>query len=236
MLDARRILDDLKRQALELSRDVDLDQRLGDAKAAAQKVKTRLETDPQARTVAAGAGGLLALGLLASKGGRKLLGNVAKTGVVAGLGALAYKAWADRQGRSSSEEPAQQELKEAGFLIEVDKDPDFALALVHAMLGAAHADGELDKRERIAIDAALIRAGASEDDRRTLTGDMLEKERLALIVRGARSPNHAAELYAAAAVTAGEDGGAQSAFLTRLANALGIHADHALAIRSGIAA
>jgi uncharacterized membrane protein YebE (DUF533 family) len=64
---------------------------------------------------------------------------------------------------------------------------------------------------------------------------MPEKERLALIVKGARSPNHAAELYAAAAVTAGDDGGAQSTFLAKLANALGIHADHALAIRSKIA-
>lgn len=96
------------------------------------------------------------------------------------------------------------------------------MALVQAMLGAAYADGELDKRERIAIDAALIRAGASDEDRRTLLSDMPEKERIALIRKGARSPNHAAELYAAAAVTAG-DQDVETAFLGRLADGLRIH-------------
>ena len=235
MFDARKVLEEMKRQASDLAREVDLDARLGEARVAADKVKARLETDPKARNLAAGAGGLLLLGLIGTEGGRKLLGGVAKTGVVAGLGALAYKAWADRQGRAASDEPQAQDLKESGFLIETETDPDFAMALVQAMLGAAYADGELDKRERIAIDAALIRAGASDDDRRALMNDMPEKERIALIRKGARSPNHAAELYAAAAATTGEEG-PQSPYLARLADALGIHADHASAIRRNIAA
>jgi uncharacterized membrane protein YebE (DUF533 family) len=234
MIDARRILDDLTRQASELAKDANVQARLGDARSAADKVRERLEKDPKARTIAAGAGGLLLLGMLGSEGGRKFLGGVAKTGVVAGLGALAYKAWADRQGRGDGE-PEVKDLKESGFLIEAEKDPEFAQALVQAMLGAAYADGELDKRERIAIDAALIRAGASEDDRRALLNDRPEKERIAEIKKGARSPNHAAELYAAAAVTAG-DAAAESAFLRRLADALGLSADHAAAIRNTLAA
>lgn len=235
MIDARRILEDLARQASDLTKDPNIQARIDDAKGAAAKVRERLETDPKARTIAAGAGGLLLLGMLGSKGGRKFVGNVAKTGIVAGLGALAYKAWRDRQGRGEAGEPQARDLEETGFLIEADKDPEFAMALVQAMLGAAYADGELDKRERIAIDAALIRAGASDEDRRTLLSDIPEKERIALIRKGARSPNHAAELYAAAAVTAG-DQDVETAFLGRLADGLGIHPDHAAAIRRNAAA
>lgn len=235
MIDARRILEDLARQASDLAKDPRVEARLGDAKSAAQKVRERLETDPKARTVAAGAGGLLLLGMLGSEGGRKFLGAVAKTGVVAGLGAIAYKAWAERQGRGGAPEPAPEDLKQTGFLIEADKDQDFAMALVQAMLGAAYADGELDTRERVAIDAALIRSGAGEEDRRELLSNMPEKERIALIKKGARSPNHAAELYAAAVVTAGEQS-IETAFLGRLADALGIHPEHAAAIRRGAAA
>ncbi len=103
------------------------------------------------------------------------------------------------------------------------------------MFGAAYADGELDRQERLAIDAALIKAGASDDDRRALLERLPDSERLDHIARGARSPNHAAELYAAAAATAGDDG-AEAAFLERLADRLGIHPDHAGAIRKTIAA
>ncbi|NWG70279.1 MAG: DUF533 domain-containing protein, partial [Parvularculaceae bacterium] len=230
MIDARRILEDLARQASDLAKDPRVEARLGDAKSAAQKVRERLETDPKARTVAAGAGGLLLLGMLGSEGGRKFLGAVAKTGIAAGLGALAYKAWAERHGRAgAAAEPDADALKESGYLIDVEKDPEFASALVHAMLGAAYADGELDTRERVAIDAALIRSGASEEDRRELLSNMPEKERIALIKKGARSPNHAAELFAAAVVTAGEQS-TETAFLGRLADALGIHPEHAAAI------
>jgi uncharacterized membrane protein YebE (DUF533 family) len=234
MIDARRILDDLTRQAAELTKDANVQSRLSDAKGAAAKVRERLETDPKARTIAAGAGGLLLLGLLGSRGGRNLIGGVAKTGVVAGLGALAYKAWLDRQGGGAAG-ASDADLKETGFLIDADKDPDFAMALVQAMLGAAYADGNLDSREKISIDAALIRSGASEDDRRALMNDMPEKERLALIQKGARSPNHASEIYAAAAASAGSEG-AESAFLSRLADALGMDEAHAKSIRRALAA
>ncbi len=130
MFDARRVLDDMRRQASDLVKDFNVDEWLKNAAAAAEKVRTRIETDPNARTVAAGAGSLLLLGLLGTKGGRNLIGDVAKTGAVAALGALAYKAWRDRQGRVVGE-PAADDLKTAGFLIDADKDPEFALSLEH---------------------------------------------------------------------------------------------------------
>lgn len=229
MIDARQIFADLQKQAETIARDLNVEQGLADAKTAAGKVRERLETDPQARTVAAGAGGLLLLGLLGSKGGRNLIGGIAKTGAVAALGALAYKAWSDRQ-RGGADDVSPQEAEKAGFLIETDKDPEFALALVHAMLASAYADGSLDKRERLAVEAALIRAGATDEDRRALMNDLPETERFDAVARAARTPNHAAELFAAAVVTAGENARDHAGFFERLADRLGIHPGHAAAI------
>ncbi|MEQ8178599.1 MAG: DUF533 domain-containing protein [Amphiplicatus sp.] len=229
MIDARQIFADLQQQAETIARDLNVDQGLADARTAAGKVRERLETDPQARTVAAGAGGLLLLGLLGSRGGRNLIGGIAKTGAVAALGALAYKAWTDRQ-RGGADSASPQDAEKAGFLIEADKDPEFALAVVHAMLASAYADGALDKRERLAVEAALIRAGASDEDRRALMNDLPETERFDAIARAARTPNHAAELFAAAVVTAGENAREHAGFFERLADRLGIHPGHAAAI------
>lgn len=230
MFDARKILDELQKQAQVVARDVNLDRGVSDLKSAAGKVRTRLETDPQARTIAAGAGGLLLLGLLGSKGGRNLIGGVAQTGAVAALGALAYKAWSERGKSVATGERSPETLRQDAFLIEADKDEGFALALVHAMLAASWADGVLDKQERIAIEAALIKAGADDEDRRDLLGDIPETERFEKIARAARTPNHAAELFAAAAVAAGEPDGRYAGFFERLAERLRLHPDHARAI------
>lgn len=230
MFDARKIFADLQQQVGTLAKEYNVDQRLDQAKSAASDLRERLKTDPKAQTVAAGAGGLLLLGLLGSKGGRKLFGNVAKTGAVAALGALAYKAWADRQGRPAGAEPSPQELKDAGYAIEHNLDPAFSESLLHAMLGAAWADGALDTTERETIEAALSRAGADAEDRRALMNDMPETERLAAIARGAKTPNHAAELFAAAAAIAGDRNGSESQFLRKLADKLAIHPDHADAL------
>ncbi|MEQ8935016.1 MAG: DUF533 domain-containing protein [Amphiplicatus sp.] len=229
MIDARQIFADLQQQAETIAQDLNVEQGLADAKTAAGKVRERLETDPQARTVAAGAGGLLLLGLLGSKGGRNLIGGIAKTGAVAAPGALASTAWTERQ-RGGADAAGAQDAAKAGFLIETDRDPEFALAIVHAMLASAYADGGLNKRERLAVEAALIRAGASDEDRRALMNDLPETERFDAIALAARTPNHAAELFAAAAVTAGENARAQAVFFERLADRLGIHPSHAAAI------
>lgn len=230
MFDARKIFSDLQHQAGALAKEYNVDQRLDQARGAADQLRERLKTDPKAQTIAAGAGGLLLLGLLGSKGGRKLIGGVAQTGAVAALGALAYKAWSERQGRSTASEPTAQELKEAGFAIEHDRDAAYSESLLHAMLGAAWADGALDAAEKETIEAALARAGASAEEKRALMNDLPEADRLAAIAKGAKTPNHAAELFAAAAAVAGDRNGSESQFLRKLADKLAIHPDHADAI------
>ena len=226
MIDAEKILNDLRQQAEEVARDFDIDAKVEEAKEAAGKVRERLETDPQARTIATGAGGLLLLSLLGTRGGRRLVRGVAKTGAVAALGALAYKAWNERRGANAGDPPAE-------FLAEVKDDPDFALAIVRAMLASAYADGVLDEKERKRVTDAIELSGGNEDTLALLMESRDEAEDLGHIAAAATTPNRAAQLYAAAAMTADVENNAEAKFLDRLAEKLGVAPDYAEAMKRG---
>jgi uncharacterized membrane protein YebE (DUF533 family) len=236
MIDAGKVLADLQHQAERAAREIGDSAALDKAKKAAGDLRERLKTDPQAQMVAAGAGGLLLLGLLGSKGGRRLMGDIAQTGAVAALGALAYKTWMERHGKKVDPKTLVKDAQASGFPIDPASDPDFALGVVRAMLAAAYADGVLDAHEHRAIDAAAAKADLSPEDRRILRNEIPEEETLRLIASTAKTPHHAAELYAAAVVSAGDLNDRESAFLTRLADRLGLKADEAQAIRAGASA
>ena len=90
MFDSNSIFDEWQRQASDAAQWVNETSAVDKAKNSASDFYARLKEDPKARTLAAGAGGLLLAGLVASRGGRNLIGGVAKTGAIAALGALAY--------------------------------------------------------------------------------------------------------------------------------------------------
>jgi uncharacterized membrane protein YebE (DUF533 family) len=236
MIDAGKVLADLQHQAERAAREIGDSAALDKAKKAAGDLRERLKTDPQAQMVAAGAGGLLLLGLLGSKGGRRLMGDIAQTGAVAALGALAYKTWMERHGKKVDPKTLVKDAQASGFPIDPASDPDFALGVVRAMLAAAYADGVLDAHEQRTIDAAAAKADLSPEDRRILRNEIPEEETLRLIASTAKTPHHAAELYAAAVVSAGDLNDRESAFLTRLADRLGLKADEAQAIRASASA
>lgn len=233
MLDARRILADLQQQAELAARQIGDSGAIDKAKKAAGDLRERLKTDPQAQAVAAGAGGLLLLGMLGSKGGRRLMGDIAQTGAVAALGALAYKTWMERQGRKVDEKTIVRDAQASGFPIDPSADPEFALAVVRTMLAAAYADGVIDAHEQRIIDGAKSKAQITEDERRMLAGEIPEAETLRLIAGAAKTPHHASELYAAAVISAGELNDRESAFLAKLADSLGLKADETKSIRDG---
>jgi len=226
MIDAEKILSDLRQQAEEIARDFDVDAKVDQAKQAAGKVRERLETDPQARTVATGAGGLLLLSLLGTRGGRGLIGNIAKTGAVAALGALAYKTWNERRGEEAGDPPPD-------FLVDVKDDPDFALAVIRAMIASSYADGVLDAEERKRVTDVIELSGGNEDTLALLMESRDEAEDLDHIASAATTPNRAVQLYAAAATTANIENDAEAKFLDRLAEKLGIAPDYAEAIKKG---
>ena len=238
MIDFEKILANLQTEAAKVAEAVELERRLeqgkdmaGDAmeksKDLADQARERLETDPKARLAAAGAGGLLLAGLLGTKGGRKVIGGVAKTGAVAALGALAYRTW---QARKDPTDGEAEEARAAGYVGQDNVDPKFSEAIVHVMIAAAHADGVLDEVERTAIEAEMIRLGASEEERTLFTQPMSDEELFDKIVYAAASPNHAAQLYAAASVVAGARDSKERVFLAKLAERLGVEPRHAEAM------
>jgi len=233
MFDARKILADLQQQADLAARDIGESGAIDKAKKAAGDLRERLKTDPQARAIAAGAGGLLLLGMLGSKGGRGMIGDIAKTGAVAALGALAYKTFMERQGRKVDEKSLLRDAQASGFPIDPSSDPDFALAIVRTMLAAAYADGVIDAHEQRIIDGASSKAAITDGERRMLTNEIPEAETLKLIAAAAKTPHHAAELYAAAVISAGELNDRESVFLDKLADRLGLSPDETKALRQG---
>ncbi len=233
MLDARKILADLQHQAELAMQDLQSSGAIDKAKKTANDVRERLKTDPKTRTVAAGAGGLLILGMLGSRGGRRIIGDIAQTGAVAALGALAYKTWMERHGKPATGDNLVKEAGASGFPIDPATDPEFALAVVRAMLASAYADGVLDAHEQEVVDSALSKSDLSASERAMLTNEVPQEETLRLISAAAKTPHHAAELYAAAVVSAGELSDRETAFLTMLADRLGLNADETRAIRDG---
>ncbi|MEO1475028.1 MAG: DUF533 domain-containing protein [Pseudomonadota bacterium] len=227
MFNFEKVLADLQEEAAKVAEAVELERRVEQGKAKADDLKERLETDPQARMVAAGAGGLLLAGLLGTNGGRKLIGGVAKTGAVAALGALAYRTW---QGRQEPTETEAAEAMAAGYVGEATASPEFSEAIVRIMVAAAQADGVIDEAERMAIDTELQKLGTDADERAMLTKPVSEEELFDAVVPQALSPNHAAQLYAAASVVAGVRAPGERAFLKRLADRLGVDHRHAAAM------
>lgn len=229
MIDFEKMLADLKAEAVKVAEQVDLDAKLEQGKQAAEDVRDRLDTDPKARMAAMGAGGLLLAGLLGTGGGRKLVGGVAKTGAVAALGALAYHAWQTRNG-TDSRAPDAADVDAAGYITDEMASPQFAEALIRVMVAAAHADGDLDVAEQAAIADALTGAGVSDEARALLLAGGTEVDAFDAAVLAAQSPNHSAQIYAAASAVASGGDASERAFLQRLALRLGLSSEYAASI------
>ncbi|MCA8905653.1 MAG: DUF533 domain-containing protein, partial [Hyphomonas sp.] len=218
-MDFATIFADLQKQAKQAAKDLELEQTMQRGKDLSKEALEKLKTDRNTQVAATGAGALLLAAMLGTKGGRRFLGGAAKTGAVAGLGALAYKAWLDRQGKRATGDVDPGKL---GFVTDKKMEPEFAEALVRTMVAAAWADGALDDSEKASLAEALKASGAAKRDRDLLTGDRPEAETLKKIAAAAKTPNHAAQLYAAACLVTGDPTRSERGFLARLADALGI--------------
>ncbi len=227
-MDFATIFTDLQKQARKAAKDLELEKAMQKGKDLSKDAIERLKTDRNTQIAATGAGALLLAVMLGTKGGRRFIGGTAKTGAVAGLGALAYKAWLDRQGAKAK---GEVEVAKLGFVTDKKMEPDFAEALVRTMVAAAWADGALDEAEKEAVAVALKEGGSGKKERDLFTNERPEAETLDRIAAAAKSPNHAAQLYAAACLVTGEPTRSEAGFLARLAARLGIEECHAAAIR-----
>ncbi|CAH0212984.1 tellurite resistance TerB family protein [Roseomonas sp. CECT 9278] len=168
----------------------------------------------------AAAGGLLAL-LLGNKKVRKVAGGVVGYGGAAALGALAYRAW---QGWQQGTPPAAAPVPSQPLALPPPEfqatSPDFQLALVRAMAGAAMADGHVDATEREAIFAQVERLGLDAEAKGFVFETLQRPPSFEDIAAGAATQEQAAELYLAARLAIDPDQAAERAWLDALAHRL----------------
>jgi len=197
-----------------------------------------LKNDPQTRktaAVGAGAGAAgLAAGLLMGKSGRKMLKKTAKYGAVAAIGGLAYHAWTksrEPQAPTTAPVPAPQSSdyeaapEQTAFLPapgdEAAQD-DLGKTLVRAMIAAAKADGKIDADEKEQIFARLNDMPLDAEAKAFVFDELSAPLDIDRVVAGARTPEQAAEVYAASLVAIEADTAAEKAYLQMLAARLNL--------------
>jgi uncharacterized membrane protein YebE (DUF533 family) len=192
--------------------------------------------------LAAGAalGGLATL-LFGTRSGRSIAGGAVKAGALAGLGGLAYKAFTNyQQGKPlTAGVPGLDGLTAAPAGSAFHQDAltsESATLLIRAMIATAAADGVLDDAERTRIVGQMHAAGMDADAVRFLDEEIKYPASISDLAAGAGgSPELGAQMYAAAALSAGEPSPAETAFLAKLAAALKLDSDLVANLRAAAA-
>lgn len=187
------------------------------------------------------AGGLVSL-LLGSKKARKVGGKALTYGGLALVGALAYTAYRNYQtkqagpaGSAASSPPAtgaaageQQVLlpppSDTPFAPEhaPGGEAHFARAVLMAMIAAAKADGHIDAEEQRRIFSRIDQLGLGHEERAFVIEQLSAPLDINAIVAEAKTPEAAAELYAASLLAITPDQPAEKAYLDLLATRLAI--------------
>src|SRR5215210_260884 len=202
-----------------------------------QKAKDVVSQNPGAAQAAVvGLAGLL----LTSRRARGVAGNLAGLGGLALIGGLAYKAFQNHQaGRplldtgvpdpASAPQPAVAAPREAlppppsfdpAAFDPASATEDDAVLYLRAMVAAAAADGQVTPDERARIVGAVTRASLSPDAARWLDGEIAAPLTVDDIADRVRTPEKAAQVYAAARLAIDPDTLQEREFLRQLAEAL----------------
>lgn len=176
---------------------------------------------------AGAAAGSLGTILLGTRAGRAITADVAKLGALALIGGLAYKAYQNYQagqppisgGHTLTEQAPAGSGFEPGAVT-----PEAAELYIRAMIAAAAADGRVDHGEMDKILAAEKQAGLGDAAEAFLKQEMQAPASVDELAGAVQSPQQAIQLYTAARLAVTPDGGAEDAFLAKLADKLGIDA------------
>lgn len=168
-------------------------------------------------------GGLLAV-LLGSSGTRKLAGSALKVGGAALVGGLAYKAWQDWQaGKSAAATPQDAPVAlpapEGSAFAPADEaaQDELATRLLQAMVAAAKADGHVTSAERRRIGTQLAELGLGSEAQAMIEAELDAPLDVGRIAALARSPEEAAEVYAASLLVVDPESPAEKGYLAMLA-------------------
>jgi uncharacterized membrane protein YebE (DUF533 family) len=183
------------------------------------------------------AGGLAGL-LTGSKSGRKLGKSAVTYGGLALLGGLAYKAWQDWQSGKQAQpqvpdDRAQAviEMPPAGspFMpgsgdaakgVASDEADALSHALLRAMIAATKADGHVDAGEQARIFERIGALDLDAEEKAFVMDELAAPLEIEAVVAGAKSPETAAEIYAASLIAIDPSGAAEKGYLALLASRL----------------
>lgn len=171
----------------------------------------------------AAAGGLAGL-LLGGGKPKKIAKNALKLGGVALVGGLAYKAWRDWQSNKDASARAAP-APEAFVPVLEDEKRSRTLVLMRAMIASAKADGHITAEERTRILRELTTLGVSPSAHAIIKDELERPVDIDMIVRDARTPEIASEVYAASLLAVDPTGEAERAYLALLAARLRLDPD-----------
>ena len=167
-----------------------------------------------------GLGGLV----LGTQTGRGLAMSAAKIGALALIGGLAYKAYQNYQaGRPliTGDHPAEAAPQGTGFEPQALTNQS-ATTYIRAMIAAANADGRIDEGEKQRIFGALKQGGLEAEAEAFLQQELRQPASIDELAASVGSPEEAAQVYTAARIAIEPDTSGENAFLSALANRLGI--------------
>lgn len=184
------------------------------------KIVSALKTDKNLQSQAGVGAAGLAAGMLLGGGGVK---KIAQYGALAAIGGLAYNAW--QKSRQDNASPTVETPPEGPFMpAPGDETGQEALgkALVRAMIAAAKADGRIDGEEKERIFKRLEDMNLSAQEKAFVFDELSTPLDMEAVVRGADTPEHAAEIYAASLVAIEADTATERAYLEALASRLSL--------------
>jgi uncharacterized membrane protein YebE (DUF533 family) len=170
----------------------------------------------------AGGGGLGNLvGSLLGGGG----GQAAGGGLAGGLIGSLAKAAMSQMGSGASSGGGFDLSQFATGQMESQRDEnDRALVMIRAMLMAAKADGQIDAGEQQRILGKLDEAGADQEMRQFIQGELQKPVDVESIVTEVDSPHMATEIYTASLFAIDVDTPGEQAYMNKLASRLGLPA------------
>lgn len=191
----------------------------------------KLLDSPGKKMLAGGA----AAGLLLTDTGRDIAGAALKYGGIAALGGLAYHAWqkhkAGEAGQGAPEAPEVRQVAQSGHFAPPAEEAAYlpsdsaareslAKLVIAAMVNAAKADGTVDAEEQGKILGHAEGLQLSDEEQGLLYAEFSRPFDMEPIVQGARTPEVAAEVYAASVIAVGSPSPAEAHYLKRLASRL----------------
>jgi len=170
------------------------------------------------------AGGLGSI-LLGTQTGRSIAVSAAKIGALALIGGLAYKALQNyQQGRpliTGAETPPEEAPSGSGFEASAITN-NAAQLYIRAMIAAAAADGRVDAGEQQKIIGSLKQGGLDAEAEEFLANELNNPASVSDLAAAAGSPAEAVQVYTAARIAIDLDTAEEHAFLTELAQRLGL--------------